>query len=109
MGSLDPMPHHNGHRSLLGSARPRRRHATGANGQFKPVLPVDQSNYNSLCDQLIGEVSALGSAQEAATWADRILPLKNTLTTGDARRLEEVRAPDDRDQLFRLIATRRSD
>jgi ERF superfamily len=82
----DSTPHHNGHGSLLRSARPRRR--DGLNGQNKPVLTVEDSS--SLCEQLLSQVSGLSSVEAATTWAHRILPLKNTLEATDARRLEEA-------------------
>jgi hypothetical protein len=52
----------------------------------KPVLAPDQSAV--LRDRLIAEVGGLQSADEAASWAHRSLPGKNTLTAADAERIE---------------------
>ena len=41
-----------------------------------------------LRDRLVGEVAGLRTADEAAQWVHRTLPLKNTLTLADARQLE---------------------
>jgi hypothetical protein len=54
----------------------------------KPVLAADQSA--ALRDGLIAEVSALQSDEEAASWALRSLPAKNTLTAADAEFVETV-------------------
>jgi hypothetical protein len=53
----------------------------------KPVLASDQSAV--LRDRLVAEVDRLHSADEAAGWAHRSLPAKNTLTAGDAALVEE--------------------
>jgi hypothetical protein len=37
---------------------------------------------------LLGELPSLGSADEAAQWAKRILPIKNSLTTADTGAIE---------------------
>jgi hypothetical protein len=56
-------------------------------GRVKPVaLPPDASK--SLQDQLIAELSQLSEAEALATWAQRVLPLKNQLSTADAQRVE---------------------
>jgi hypothetical protein len=49
-------------------------------------LAFDQSA--ELRDRLVAEVDALQSADEAASWAHRNLPAKNTLTTADADLVE---------------------
>jgi len=43
-----------------------------------------------LREQLITELKTLGSAEEAATWAYRIMGTKNTLTAADAEQVEEA-------------------
>ena len=43
-----------------------------------------------LRDQLINELKAIHSPEEAALWARRILPAKRTLDAEDARQLEHV-------------------
>ena len=65
---------------------------TGARGRkplarpAKPVLAADQSA--ALRDRLIAELGDLQSADEAAAWAHRSLPAKNTLTAADAELVE---------------------
>ena len=44
----------------------------------------------ALRDQLLTEVERLNSADDAATWAHRIMPTKNGLAAADARRVEDV-------------------
>jgi hypothetical protein len=43
----------------------------------------------SLRESLIQQIAAINSADEAATWAHRSLPAKNTLTVADAKIVEE--------------------
>ena len=43
----------------------------------------------SLRESLIEQMAAINSADEAAAWAHRNLPAKNTLTTADAKMVEE--------------------
>src|SRR6202140_2817567 len=52
----------------------------------KPVLAPDQSA--ALRDRLVAELDAPESAAEAASWAHRSLPAKNTLTAADAELVE---------------------
>jgi hypothetical protein len=40
-------------------------------------------------ERLVAELSAINTADEAAVWAQRNLPVKDTLTAGDAKILEE--------------------
>jgi hypothetical protein len=76
--------------------------------QFIPCLPIDRSRGDSrkpvplpaarpilepaasvqLRQQLMTELQALASAEEALGWARRSLPAKNTLTTDDAHIIE---------------------
>src|SRR5712672_1153232 len=53
----------------------------------RPVLAPEQSAIlrERLLDQLVG----IGSADQAAVWAQRSLPAKNTLTAEDAKTVEE--------------------
>ena len=54
-----------------------------------PVTPIlDAEASAALRDQLLAGLSAIASADAAATWAHRILGAKNTLTAADARRVE---------------------
>ena len=43
----------------------------------------------SLRESLIEQLAAINSADEAAAWAHRNLPAKNTLTAADAKMVEE--------------------
>ena len=52
----------------------------------KPVLAADQSA--ALRDRLVAALDGLRSAGEAASWAQRSLPAKNTLTASDAELVE---------------------
>jgi len=75
------------------SAAMPRTGGYGKGGKGKPapptrtVLGADASA--ELRDRLIGEVASLASADAAAEWVYRSLPLKNTLTVIDARCLEQ--------------------
>jgi hypothetical protein len=72
-------------------------HATGASGNSRrrapvarlvpPILAADLSA--QLTDRMIGELSGLQSSDEAADWANRSLPAKNTLTVADAQLVED--------------------
>jgi hypothetical protein len=53
----------------------------------KTILPSEQSA--GLRERLIGELAALNSVDEAAAWAHRNLPVKNTLTASDAQLVED--------------------
>jgi hypothetical protein len=50
------------------------------------ILPAEQSA--ALRDRLISEIAGLELQDSAAAWAREALPLKNTLTAGDARLVE---------------------
>jgi ERF superfamily len=72
-------------------------HTTGASGNLRqrvpiarsvpPVLAADPSA--QLRDRLLGELNGLQSSDEAANWAHRSLPAKNTLTVADAQLVED--------------------
>jgi hypothetical protein len=73
----------NGHALADGSPAPAgARRKTPLATPAKPVLAPDQSAM--LRDRLVAELDALQSADEAASWAHRSLPAKNTLTGADA-------------------------
>jgi hypothetical protein len=55
-------------------------------GPPRIVLATDQSK--ALRDRLVGELSNLKSADEAADWVHKNLPAKNTLTFADAEAVE---------------------
>jgi hypothetical protein len=52
-----------------------------------PILAADPSAL--LRDRLLGELSGLQSSDEAADWANRSLPAKNTLIFADAQLVED--------------------
>jgi hypothetical protein len=54
----------------------------------KPSLGTEASAI--LRNQLVGELKAISSPDDAAVWAHRILGLKNSLTGVDARQVEEA-------------------
>jgi ERF superfamily len=68
----------------LAPSSPRRRAPPAR--PTKPVLAPDQSA--ALRDRLVAEADGLQSADEAASWAHRSLPTKNTLTAADAELVE---------------------
>ena len=53
----------------------------------RPVLAPDKSA--TLRERLVAELSVISSADDAAVWAVRNLPVKNTLTAADAKIVEE--------------------
>ena len=54
----------------------------------KPMLGPEPSA--ALRDQLAAELTGIGSAEQAANWAHRVLGDKNSLTAADAASIEEV-------------------
>ncbi len=52
----------------------------------RPLLPPDESA--TLRERLVAELSAINSADDAAIWAHRNLPAKNSLTAVDAQIVE---------------------
>ena len=77
----------NGHALADGPSVPTEaRRKTPPARPKKPVLGPDKSAV--LRDRLVTELHALQSADEAASWAHRSLPAKNTLTAADAELVE---------------------
>ena len=74
-----------------GQAAAGKRTAPGdgklAESSARSVLGVQLSA--SLRESLIEQMAAINSADEAAAWAHRTLPAKNTLTAADAKIVEE--------------------
>jgi hypothetical protein len=70
--------------------------ATGASGNSRRRVPVTRLAPSILAtdlsaqlrDRLLGELNGLRSSEEAANWANRSLPAKNTLTIADAQLVE---------------------
>ena len=62
------------------------RDGTNSVASARPVLPPNESA--TLRERLVAELSAINSADDAAIWAHRNLPAKNSLTAGDAQIVE---------------------
>jgi ERF superfamily protein len=69
----------------LASRAPRGGSNSAASA--RPVLAPGESV--TVRERLVAELSAINTADEAAVWAQRNLPVKDTLTAGDAKILEE--------------------
>jgi hypothetical protein len=67
--------------------RPAPRRDQRAFSSPAPILGAEASA--EIRDRLLAELTALGSGEDAALWAHRCLPEKNTLTAPDAVRVEE--------------------
>ena len=65
-----------------------RRNGKLQSNPTEPPLGAEASA--ALCDRLLGEISALADADEAAHWAQRTLAQKNKLTAANALRVEEA-------------------
>jgi hypothetical protein len=83
-----PPPNKKGHHN--GSQRQTTRQFSGrlktfSNPSMSTLAPEPSA---ALRDQLIAELKDLGSADEAANWAHRVLGVKNTLTAGDGESVE---------------------
>jgi hypothetical protein len=76
----------NGHAHATGASSSSRRRVPIARS-VPPVLAADLSA--QLRDRLLGELSGLQSSDEAANWANRSLPAKNTLIFADAQLVED--------------------
>ena len=70
------------------SQTPGRRGAKVVLHPTKPILGAEASGL--LRDQLLGELTAIASSDDAAIWAHRILGAKNSLTAADARQVEDA-------------------
>jgi ERF superfamily len=72
----------------VGAPSPARRNTRAAAGQQRPALlsPTESAHVR---ERLLTEIPELRSANDAASWAQRILPVKNTLTSGDAQLIED--------------------
>src|SRR5205807_4994504 len=69
-----------GHGAAAAGAKP-------LGGFARPILAPEQSAI--LRERLLDQLAAIGSADEAAIWAQRNLPAKNLLTAIDAKIVEE--------------------
>ena len=85
-----PTGRSNGHASAaattaIATSRPQRKSSIPL---AKPIVDADASA--TLRDQLLGEISALGSSEQIDEWALRGLAAKNTLHAGDALLIEDA-------------------
>jgi hypothetical protein len=55
---------------------------------YPPILEAEASA--ALRNQLAAELKGIGSAEEAATWAHRVLGAKASLTAADAKQIEDA-------------------
>src|SRR6204780_69366 len=76
----------NGHALSSGVPDGRRRGLGPVIRISAPLLPADRSALQR--DRLLAELSGLRSADDAANWAHRSLPAKNTLTVVEAQLVE---------------------
>jgi hypothetical protein len=96
-GADQPIPQKNGRlnggqgqspQHFLGAQRAGDRGAKAIPRPSPPLLDPDASA--ALRDQLAAELNGIGSAEEATTWAYRVLGPKSSLTPADAKRIEEA-------------------
>jgi hypothetical protein len=74
-----------------GSLAPQTLTDRGARAVAKLTRPVLGSEASVvLRDQLVAEVAAIASADDAAIWAHRRMSAKNSLTAADARQVEDT-------------------
>lgn len=86
--SLGQDGHTNGNGGVgVGAPSPFRRNTRVTPGQQRPALSVTESAY--VRERLLNEIAELRSADDAVSWAQRVLPVKNTLTAGDAQLIED--------------------
>jgi ERF superfamily len=87
------------HRGLPGAQEPGHMQpaaATASSHPFtnrsksvrKPHLSLTIDDSKALRDRLLGELEALASSDDLTSWAYRILPSKNQMTTADAHEVE---------------------
>ena len=82
-----PAPNRHG-RLNGGQSIPGRGGTKVVSNPTKPILGAEASA--TLRDQLVEELKAIASSDDAAIWAHRILGAKNSLTEVDARQVEDA-------------------
>ena len=63
--------------------------SAGRNGKSRPPMPIVTLNLEASCrqrDELLAEIASISTFDAAAEWAKRIIPIKNTLTSGPRAR-----------------------
>jgi hypothetical protein len=81
-------PAPNSHGRPNGGQSPSRGGPKVGSNLAKPILSAEASA--TLRDQLLGELKAIASPDDAAIWAHRTLGAKNSLTEVDARQVENA-------------------
>ena len=67
------------------------RRAWTASLSAKPILEILEAEASAaLCRQLLTELSRIASADAAASWAQRTLGVKNSMTAADAQQVEDA-------------------
>ena len=74
----------NGGRRYSTPQRPHR----GRTSASPSVKPIEAEASAALCRQLLTELAEIASAEQAGSWAQRVLGAKNSLTAADARQVE---------------------
>ena len=75
--------------SRFSPGRPGNGNASGVTNRTRAVL-LDPEQSFALCDKVLAEIRDLASSDRATSWARAILPVKNSLTAADAKRVEEA-------------------
>jgi hypothetical protein len=89
-GAEKPAPTNQG-RLNGGHSAQRTSGARGVKTVSKPPKPIlDPEASAALRDQLMAELKAITSSDDATTWAHRILGAKNSLIAADARQVEDA-------------------
>jgi len=89
-GAEKPAPTNQG-RLNGGHSTQRISGARGVKIVWKPAKPLLSPEASaSLRDRLMTELKAIGSSDDATTWAHRILGAKNSLMAADARQVEDA-------------------
>jgi len=86
--SINSNGHLNGGQSHSTQQFSERRSAKAPSRPSRPLLETEASA--ALRDQLTDDLNGLRSADEAASWAYRVIGAKNTLTAADAERVERA-------------------
>jgi len=81
------------HNGRMNGGGPAISRTPGRRGRTEPrpaKATLEPAKSAALADQLLNELGNLISPDAAATWAHRIMSAKNSLTTADARRVEDA-------------------
>lgn len=67
---------------------PTMRRGNGKTYTPKPIVTLDAETSTQQRDEMLGGLASITSFDEAAAWAKRIIPVKNTLTAEHSREVE---------------------